>query len=84
MIGKFIDDWNTPVSKYPIEALIVWIVVTFSCTLTYEAIKAYHSHPLPGMRDRLFKVPVVGTTPSDIAGHSAASAGTRADPGERV
>jgi hypothetical protein len=54
MIGRFIDDWKGPYSRYPIEALIVWFVVTFSCVLTYEAVKAYHYAPRKGIGGKLF------------------------------
>jgi hypothetical protein len=43
MIGEYIDAWQLREWKYPVEALMVWLVVTFSCVLTYEAVKAYHS-----------------------------------------
>jgi hypothetical protein len=54
LIGVEIKDWGTPFSVYPLEALLVWLVVTFSCVLTYEAVKAYQYDPRPGMRTRFF------------------------------
>lgn len=56
MIGEYIDAWHLGGWKYPFEALLVWLVVTFSCVLTYEAVKAYHSDPRPP-RERLFGTP---------------------------
>jgi hypothetical protein len=53
MLGINIDDWGTEFSTYPIEALLVWLVVTFSCVLTYEAVKVYQYDPRPGMKQRL-------------------------------
>lgn len=54
MIGRYIHDWDSCYSKYPIEALLVWFVVTFSCVLMYEAVKAYHYAPREGVRRKLF------------------------------
>jgi hypothetical protein len=54
MIGRFIDDWKSRYSQYPIEALLVWFVVTFTCVLMYEAVKAYHYAPRQGIRQKLF------------------------------
>lgn len=53
MIGEYIDAWQLGSWRYPIEALLVWFVVTFSCVLTYEAVKAYQSDVRPA-RARLF------------------------------
>lgn len=53
MLGEYIDAWQLREWKYPIEALLVWLVVTFSCVLTFEAVKAYHSDPRRP-RERLF------------------------------
>jgi len=53
MIGEYVDAWQLREWKYPIEALLVWIVVTFSCVLTYEAVKSYQSDVRPG-KERLF------------------------------
>jgi len=54
LMGINIKEWGTPFSVYPIEALLVWLVVTFSCVLTFEAVKAYHYDPRPGMKKKLF------------------------------
>jgi len=43
VIGKLVRPWG----PYPIEALLVWLVVSFSSILTYEAIKAYHYDDRP-------------------------------------
>ena len=54
LIGIRINDWGTPFSVYPLEALVVWLAVTFSCVLTYEGVKVYQYDPRPGMKTRLF------------------------------
>jgi hypothetical protein len=43
VIGKYVTAWGL----YPIEALLVWLVVSFSSVLTYEAVKAYHYDERP-------------------------------------
>jgi len=53
MLGINISDWSTPFSHYPIEALLVWIVVTFTSVLTFEAVKFYQYDPRPGMKRRI-------------------------------
>jgi hypothetical protein len=53
MIGVYVPDWGAPFSRYPIEALLVWLVITFTCVLTYEATKAYQYDPRRGMKTRL-------------------------------
>jgi hypothetical protein len=45
MLGKYVPAWGTPDWPYPIEALFVWLVVSFAVVLLYEAIKAYHYDP---------------------------------------
>lgn len=41
MLGIFIGPWDATPSRYPLEALIVWVAVTFTTVLFYEAIKIY-------------------------------------------
>ena len=51
MIGKSIDAFsyheNGKIAIFPIEALIVWIAVSFSVILFYEAMKAYRYDSRP-------------------------------------
>jgi hypothetical protein len=59
MLGKYITAWNhrdvarNVDARFPIEALFVWIAVTFSVVFFYEAAKAFSYDDRP-MRKRLF------------------------------
>jgi hypothetical protein len=56
LLGINIKEWGTQYSVYPIEALLVWIAVTFSCVLTYEALKMFQYDPRGVTWTRLFGV----------------------------
>ncbi|HYR27171.1 MAG TPA: hypothetical protein VEU30_01820 [Thermoanaerobaculia bacterium] len=53
MIGIWVDVWQFGEWAYPIEAMLVWLVVTFTCVLTFEAVKVYRADARPA-RQRLF------------------------------
>ncbi len=52
MMGEYVDSWKFGPLRYPVEALLVWLVVTFSSILTFEAVKTYHADRRP-RRERL-------------------------------
>jgi hypothetical protein len=53
MIGKYIVAWSRSQFRYPIEALVVWCIVTISVVFTYEAVQSFLYDDRPP-RERLF------------------------------
>lgn len=45
MIGLYVDAWSTPLSRFPVEEIGVWLAAPFFSLLTYEFAKAFFHHP---------------------------------------
>ncbi len=51
MMGVFVDAWT----NLPLEAVLVWLAVTYTSVIIYEAIKIYHATGR-SLRNALFGV----------------------------
>lgn len=49
MMNFYIDNWTFGEWRFPLEALLVWFIVTFTSVLVYEAVKAYQYDVRPPM-----------------------------------
>jgi len=55
MLGLFLRAWQDSIHvNLPIEAVLLWLTVPFSCIFFFEIVSAHHYHPAKKWRDRYF------------------------------
>ena len=55
MLGFFVRAWQDSThSSLPLEALLLWLVIPFSCVFFFEVVSAHHYHPAKKWQDRYF------------------------------
>lgn len=55
MLGLFLRAWQDSIKvNLPIEAVLLWLTVPFSCIFFFEIVSAHHYHPAKKWQDRYF------------------------------
>lgn len=55
MLGLFLSAWQDSINvKLPIEAVLLWLAVPFTCIFFFEIVSAHHYHPAKKWQDRYF------------------------------
>lgn len=55
MLGLWVDAWNQSLHIHlPIEAVLLWLAVPFTCIFFFEIVSAHHYHPARNWKDKYF------------------------------
>jgi hypothetical protein len=55
MLGFFLRAWHDSIQvDLPIEAVLLWLAVPFTCIFFFEVVSAHHYHPAKKWQDRYF------------------------------